>query len=137
MVAPLDTGGQGIRFKEAFDRHSDWELRSMARGREYFAYPQDLPFRWAKLEEFYQRCDVIHVRNGFEEYDRLAKDHGPKPVVLHVHGSKYRGNPDRFVREAKERNALILCSTLDLYLIAPEHSVWLPAPYDVDWLAAM
>lgn len=133
-----DTGGQGIRLKQAFDRYGDgWEFRSMVREANYMGYGQDLPFRRKSMEEHYQACDVFHARLDFGLYDQLAAKFGPKPVVLHAHGSKYRGDPNRFVREAKERDAIIVCSTLDLWLLAPDDSVWLPSPYQIDDLMAL
>ena len=131
-----DTGGQGIRIKRAFDKHSDWEVRSMAPG-TWINYPADLPWRKRTAEELYQVSDVIHVRNDFRLYDRLAEKYGPKPVVIHYHGSKFRGDPHRFLREQRARGAIGIVSTLDLYLIAPDELEWLPAAYDVDWLAAL
>jgi hypothetical protein len=134
----FDIGGQGVRFKEAFARYGDgWSLRSVVRSQSYLAYPTDLPFRSETLEELYQACDVFHARVNFGVYDQLAAKFGPKPLVFHAHGSAYRGDPNRYVREAMARNAIILCSTLDLWLLAPEHSVWMPAPFDVEALAAM
>lgn len=106
----------------------------MAREAQFMAYPKDLPFRRGELDELYQACDVFHARLNFGLYDQLAAKHGPKPVVLHCHGSAYRSDPNRLIREAIERGATILCSTLDLYLLAPDISVWCPAPYDVDEL---
>ena len=138
-VSPsFDIGGQGIRLKQAFNRYGDgWTFRSMVKDHGYIAYPTDLPFRRQHLEELYQACDVFHARLDFGLYDQLAAKFGPKPVLLHVHGSKYRADPNRFGREARERGAIIVCSTLDLYLLDPEQSVWVGAPYDVDWLASM
>ena len=133
-----DTGGQGSRAVKAFQRYGDrWEVRSVAKLQQYMAYEPDLPFRRDSLEDLYQRADVIHVRNRFDEYDRLADKFGPKALVLHVHGSLYRADPHKFLRQARERHAIVACSTLDLWLIAPDESVWLPSPFDVDSLAEM
>lgn len=138
IVGSFDTGGQGSRIVEAFQRHAaDWDVRSMVKTTSYMAYPTDLPFRRKLLDELYPKCDVMHVRNSFEEYDRLAKLYGPKPVVIHYHGSKFRGDPNRHIVQQRERGAIGIVSTLDLYLLAPDDLEWLPAPYDVEWLAAL
>jgi hypothetical protein len=138
LVGAFDTGGQGIRIVEAFRKHSpDWDVRSMAKTASYMNYGVDLPFRKRVLEDLYPKCDVIHVRNSFEEYDRLAKLFGPKPVVIHYHGSRFRGDPERHIAQQRERGAIGIVSTLDLYLLAPDDLEWLPAPYSVDWLASM
>ena len=134
----FDTGGQGSRAVEAFRKHGDgWTVRSMVKDRTYLAYPVDLPFRRNSLEEQYQACDVIHVRNKFDLYDQLAAKYGPKPVVIHFHGSTFRGNPDHYLRQMIERQALGVVSTLDLWLLAPDMLEWQPAPYDVDALASL
>lgn len=135
IVGDYDTGGQGIRLVEAFRKHSDWDVRSMAKEAQYMAYAPDLPYRMKHLEELYPACDVIHVRNHFNDYDRLAKQFGRKPVVIHYHGTKFRGNPHHYLREQRERGAIGIVSTLDLWLISPDELEWLPAPYDVDALA--
>lgn len=109
----------------------------MVKDRQFMAYDVDLPYRRPSLEEQYQACDVIHVRNHFADYDTLAAKFGPKPVVYHAHGTKYRSDPNRWIREARKRNAIVLVSTLDLWLLNPTESTWLPAPYDVDALRAM
>ena len=138
LSGAADTAGQGFRIVQAFRKHApDWNVRSMAKDRQFMAYEQDLPFRRKQLEELYQACDVIHVRNRFDLYDQLAAKYGPKPIVLHVHGTLYRGDPNRFIREARDRGAVVACSTLDLWLLNPTESVWMPAPYDVDALEAM
>lgn len=133
----FDTGGQGWRISEAFRKHAGWVVRSMAKIPTYLAYPVDLPFRWKHLEELYQSCDVFHARNDFRIYDQLASKFGPKPVVIHYHGTSFRGDANRRIAEQRKRGAIGLVSTLDLYLLAPDDLEWMPAPYDVDWLAAM
>ena len=137
ILGDFDTAGQGVRIVEAFRRFTDWEVRSMVKSAQYMAYPKDLPFRSKSAEEMYQWADVIHVRNHFDDYDRLSAKFGPKPVVYHAHGTKFRGNPNHYLRQARERRAQVMVSTLDLWLLAGPDAVWLPAPYDVDWLASM
>lgn len=137
VASANDTAGQGFRIVEGFRRHTDWEVRSMAQVASFMAYPTDLPYRKRHLEELYQRCDVIHVRNRFDTYDDLAAKYGPKPVVIHYHGTLFRGDPNRFLRQQRERKAVGIVSTLDLWLLAPDELEWLPAPYNVDWLETL
>jgi hypothetical protein len=132
-----DTGGQGVRIAEAFAEEPDWNVRSMAKADSYMNYPVDLPYRRRALEEQYQACDVIHVRNKFDEYDRLAAKYGPKPVVIHYHGSRFRADPNRHIVEQRKRAAVGIVSTLDLWLLAPDDLEWLPAPYSVDQLQSL
>jgi hypothetical protein len=137
LARTFDTGGQGWRIAEAFRNEPDWDVRSMARVATYMAYPVDLPFRRKHLEELYQACDVIHVRNEFGLYDPLAAKYGPKPVVIHYHGTRFRSSPNEHIREQRKRGAIGIVSTLDLWLLAPDELEWLPAPYNVAELEAM
>lgn len=132
----FDIGGQGVRIAQAFSGEDGWEVRSMSKDATYLAYPIDLPFRRSHLEELYQKCDVIHVRNDFRLYDAMAGKYGPKPVVIHYHGSKFRADPNRLLRQQRERGAIGIVSTLDLWLLAPEELMWLPAPYSIEMLAS-
>lgn len=137
VASANDTAGQGIRIKQAFDKLTDWTVRTMAKVPTYMGYPIDLPYRKVSLEEQYQACDVIHVRNRFDTYDQLAAKFGPKPVVIHYHGTLFRGNPEHFLAQQRERKAVGIVSTLDLWLLAPDELEWLPAVYDIDWLASL
>ncbi len=137
LIGDFDTGGQGVRIVKAFQDDPDWEVRSMAKTASYMAYGTDLPYRRRVMEEMYPECDVIHVRNHFADYDRLAKMFGPKPVVIHYHGTRFRGDPHRHLAQQRERNAIGIVSTLDLWLLAPDELTWMPAPYEVDWLASL
>lgn len=135
VIPSFDIGGQGVRLKQAFERYGgEWAVRSIVKDISYRAYPTDLPLIRRGLDELYQACGVFHARLDFEEYDRLAAKYGPKPVILHHHGSRLRRDPNRFIREQRARNAIGLVSTLDLYLLGPDDFVWLPAPYDIDAL---
>lgn len=136
LLSPtFDIGGQGHRIKQALGRVGI-EARSMA-GPSYHSYPQDLPLRTQPLDELYRWADVIHCRTDFRLYDPLAARHGPKPLIIHHHGTTFRRDPQRLIRQQRERNAVGIVSTLDLWLLAPDDTVWLPAPYDLDWLAAL
>ena len=138
LIGDFDTGGQGVRIVEAFRKHSpDWDVRSMAKTAQYMGYPVDLPYRKRVMDELYPLCDVIHVRNHFHDYDRLAAKLGPKPVLIHYHGSRFRADPENHLVQQRARNAVGVVSTLDLWLIAPEELEWLPSPFDIDALTSM
>lgn len=133
LSATFDLGGQGWRIHEAFSRlEPDWDVRSVVKDTSYLAYPTDLPFRRRELDRLYLEADVIHARNDFSLYDPLAAEHGPKPLVIHYHGTKFRSDPNYWITQQRKRGAIGLVSTLDLFLLAPEDLVWLPAPYAVD-----
>lgn len=138
LSSTFDIGGQGWRIHQAFRRlEPDWDVRSVSASTSYLNYPVDLPYRRQAVEELYQKADLIHCRVKFTEYDRLAAKFGPKPVLIHYHGSAFRSDPHRYLREQRQRNAIGLVSTLDLWLLAPDELIWLPAPYDLDALAAL
>ena len=138
LSSTFDIGGQGWRIHQAFQqREPGWDVRSVAATGGYLNYPVDVPYRRQAVEELYQAADLIHCRVKFTEYDRLAAKFGPKPVLIHYHGSAFRADPHRYLREQRQRNAIGLVSTLDLWLLAPDELVWLPAPYDVDWLESL
>lgn len=134
-----DIGGQGIRIKEAFDRHAPgWIYHSIARPSTfglYMRYPADLP--WSAAKETWSEADVVHLRNDFRVAQMLEGKQGEKPAVVHYHGSLFRTDPWRRLAEQRKRGSIGLVSTLDLLLIAPDDLEWLPSPYNLDWLASL
>lgn len=110
IVCPRsDIAGVGIGIKRAFDRHSDIEVRHVARVRKVYAYPTDA--EWEERRDLIRWADLIHVME-------IPGDYG-KPTLVHHHGSYYRtnGGPPG------------ICSTLDLHLLGAGE--WIPAPYDI------
>lgn len=125
--AGYDTGGYSIRLKQAFDRHSTHTYRScIGRPVSYIRYPTDANHREARRLQAW--ADLIHV------------SHQPlpitKPQLVQYHGTKFRNSPDKFLALQKNANARAVVSTLDLWLMAPDQTEWLPTPYDLDWLAS-
>lgn len=140
-----DTAGQGIRMKQAFDRHApDWSFRSMVQRNvgDYIGYPYDLQWRNPTVKAMWPDLDVVHVHNNFatlqwtERNYRHASHMSRKPSVLHHHGTQLRQNRG-LLDEQRERQAIGIVSTLDLWLMAPDELTWLPAPYDIEWLASL
>lgn len=132
--AGQDLAGIGIRLKQAFDRHApDWSFHSVARSQTYLDYPTDRP--WDDARELWDAADVVHLHNNFRTAAILEQ--GRKPAVIHHHGTYFRDNRVALLRESRRRGAIGIASTLDLYLLAPDQLEWLPAPYDIDWLAGL
>lgn len=125
--AGYDTGGYSIRLKQAFDNWSAHNYRScIGKPVSYIRYPTDAPHRdHRKLVAW---ADLIHV-----SHQPAATD---KPQVVQYHGTKFRNNPDKFLGLQQKVGASAVCSTLDLWLIAPDLITWLPSPYNLDWLAS-
>jgi len=131
-----DTGGQSWRLKQAFDRHAPgWTFRAMNQRQTYINYPTDLPWRRRAAEELAREADVIHWHNGYATARVLKMT--DKPAVTHHHGTMFRSDPNRFVAEQRLFGGIGLVSTLDLWLLAPDDTVWLPAPYRIDALLDM
>lgn len=135
LAAGADTGGQGIRIKQAFDRHSDIGYRAACLRQTYIGYPTDMRWRIAmkRLPEF----DVYHMRNRV--LTRLvdgakAFPIPDRPKVVHFHGTDFRTNLTERLDELRTAHASGLVATLDLWLAAPDDVDWLPAPYNLEWL---
>lgn len=120
-----DIGGQAIRTKQAFDRHSDFNYRAAVGKTNYLAYPKDVDVRRCKPATF----DVLHVNEKFGALPMM-------PSVIQYHGTKFRNNPEKYLAAQRARRAIGLVSTLDLWLLAPTETEWAPAFYDLDWLAS-
>jgi hypothetical protein len=127
-----DTGGNGWRTAQAFRRLTDWSYHFAAKNRNYLAYPTDL--RWDEAIRWWRRADVVHLRDGFQAQALL--DAPDRPTVIHHHGTQFRLHRDELLREQSRRGAIGLAATLDLYLMAPSDVEWMPALYDLEWLAA-
>lgn len=129
-----DTGGQGIRIKQAFDRYvPDWTYNVVANSRKYMLYDEDQP--WTEAKRLWDAADVVHLRNNFRVEQHI--NGAPKPAVIHHHGTEFRTRHAAILRDMRHRNVLGLAATLDLYLLAPDDTVWLPAPYDIDRLQSL
>ena len=134
--AGADTAGQGVRMAQGFARHApDWSYRSIARSPNYIAYPIDLPWDNRVVQQLWSDADVVHLHNNFRTAEIVEQRRGDKPAVIHHHGTMFRSNPSPLLAETRRRGARGIVSTLDLYLVAPDELEWLPAPYDIEWLA--
>lgn len=130
--AGQDLAGIGIRLKQAFDRHApDWSFHSVVMSQTYLDYPIDRP--WGDARDLWDLADIVHLHNNFRTAEILET--GRKPSVIHHHGTFFRQNVRTLLRQSRKRHAVGIASTLDLYLVAPDELEWVPAPYDVEWLA--
>lgn len=131
--AGQDPAGIGVRLAQGFRRHSAWDFHSIARFQTYIDYPVDRT--WDDAGRLWAAADVVHLHNNFATA-RLFEGRR-KPSVIHHHGTMFRQSPAELLAETRERRAVGIASTLDLYLMAPDELVWVPAPYDVDGLARL
>ena len=123
-----DTGGVGILIKQAFDRHSGSDYRTVCSKTNYIGYPTDLPAR--ALDAWWRKSDVIHLNQIF----RPAAGRPTKPMVIHHHGTIFRRNAANLIGEQRQRKAEGIAATLDLWLTAPDDLEWVGAPYNRSWL---
>jgi hypothetical protein len=128
-----DTGGQQLRTARAFRKHApDWTYTTVTKRSTF--YPIENPWSGGRIRrEWWPAADVIHAHNNLLGIDRFERKLGRKPTVLHMHGTIYRSNPDL----SQTRDALVIVSTMDLWALHPDKTEWLPAPYDIDWLASL
>lgn len=128
-----DTGGQSWRMTDAFRRLApDWTFHSIVNPQAftYIQYPTDLP--WSSAREAWEAADVVHLHNDFRVARMLEKV--KKPSIIHYHGTLFRTDPLPRLKEQRKRGAIGIVSTLDLHLVAPDDTEWLPAPYNLEWL---
>lgn len=133
-----DTGGQGIRIKQAFDRHPALgvEARSIHTDTSYFDYPKDISTADNDtVERLFREADVLHMRNDLGGLRRLGRG---QPVVLHHHGTRFREHHDQIAEYARNWPSRVIqvASTIDLTILEPDVR-WLPSPYNLDVLSAM
>jgi hypothetical protein len=130
-----DTGGQAIRFKEAFERLTPHSMTCMRASDTYMDYPQDLPWSWPRAQDLYDAADVVHLHNHLAPLARL--DHGEgKRILLQQHGTIFRTGHVEIAKAARDLGIPIVVSTLDLLPLEPDLQ-WLPAPHDIKALAAI
>lgn len=128
-----DTAGIGWALAGAFTRHTDWEYFSGARRTNWICYPEHTP--WDQAARIAHTADVIHVNNNFATARSVGVTH--KPMVIHHHGTQFRRDPEAKLTEQRTYGAAGITSTLDLWLLAPNETTWVPTPVDVDRLAAI
>jgi hypothetical protein len=132
-----DTGGQAYRIKRAFDRHHpEVAVRAMAVSPTYLAYPSDLMLYdvgTPLAQRLYSEADVVHLNNSVVGLRRLGMTRD-KPMVIHHHGTQFRQDHARLLRDAPDATHLV--STIDLETLE-SGTTWLPSPFDLDELAAL
>lgn len=106
-----------------------------------FGYPRAEAWDDFEVRSAYRWSDVVVVHNDATILDRIPA-RPDRQVVLHHHGSKFRGNPDIWWQEAERRGIGVqVVSTVDLLLSVPsgKRASWLPQVVDLEhmrWLRA-
>lgn len=139
LILPLgaDTGGVNWQITRAFDGQPEWTVHSMISAFNYIDYPHDLSWDMDILRYWWMHADVLHFSHEFYRLRKIERMRLPRrPEVIHYHGTGFRENPDNYLRHQRAHRAIGLVSTLDLWLLAPQETEWLPCPYDLGWLAS-
>lgn len=134
LILPLgaDTGGVNWQITQAFRGEKDWNVRSMISSLNYIQYPRDLEFGYASLQEQWKAADVLHFSHEFYRLRKIERLRLPRrPEVIHYHGTGYRENAADQIRHQRAHRAIGLVATLDLWLLNPDETEWLPCPYDL------
>lgn len=137
FILPLgaDTGGVNQGIVSAFRDEPEWDVRAMIGGRNYIEYPPDLPYDRDLLVAQWLAADVLHLSHDFRRLRKIERYRLPRrPTVIHYHGTGYREAWYQHFQEQKAHRAIGLVATLDLWLLNPEGTEWLPAPYDLEGL---
>lgn len=119
-----DCAGIGYSLTRTFRDHPTITVRSAAGRDTFLRYPHDLP--WSEAHSEYQAADVVHVHQSAKPL-RLF---GPKPFVMHHHGTRYRNNAELFNTYVADHGAAAVVSTLDL-LDYGDNLTWSPHPVDI------
>lgn len=135
-----DSGGVGIAIKEAFDRHSDWNVRQVRLSNNYLDYPVDIQLNHQNVrmvDDLFEKADVVHMMERWWGVNRYAS-YQSKPKIMHHHGTIFRSNPTPLIDQAEQYGALSVVSTIDLLLSAPRDFLrWVPNPCNIEGMASL
>jgi glycosyltransferase involved in cell wall biosynthesis len=133
-----DTGGVNHQIVDAFKRERGWLVRGMISASNYIGYPADLPWDIRLLQDWWVHSDVIHLSHEFYRLRKIERLRLPtRPKVIHYHGTGYRERADDLIRHQRAHRAIGLVATIDLWLLNPDETEWLPCPYDLESLQNM
>lgn len=138
-VGNSDPAGVVARFQQAAAKTDNLRIRSAHRTSAYFEFPGDIEWTQRTEQEIRRlanEADVIHLNNSAMAVRKLRIK--PKPMLLHHHGSMFRGNPERMLQVAQHHRMVQAVSTVDLLQHAEDGVLhWLPTAYDIDALQAL
>lgn len=134
-----DTGGVAVRLEAAFAKYGeDIEYRAIAANTNYIQYDTTVARARVRASEYrlaWRRADVVHINNNPQLPERFGMPF--RPTILMFHGTEFRENTEENLQYIRKTKAPGIVSTLDLWLLAPEETVWVGCPYDADRLASL
>ena len=139
LNAGPDTAGVGIALKRAFDKHTDWNTRSIAREVVYLDYPTDIvwPYNQRMTDEVWglvANADVIHVMDSERAllpFRRLLR--GKMVVVQHL-GTHFRRKAHRIYMQCRTWGVTQVTDSIDL---VQDGVAFLPTAADTEALAQL
>ena len=134
-VHPMsDTGGQSMAGKAVLEA-AGHDVRVFAVAAHKFKYPDPEPWDVPTISAALERADTIVVHNDARILSGLGGWRG-KRIVLHHHGSHFRGSPELVYERGVRVGARQVVSTVDLLLCGPDLE-WFPQVVDVDAMRAI
>ena len=129
-----DSGGVGIAIKQAFDRHTDWNVRQVRFNNNDLDDPADITLsadNIAEVDELFEKADVVHFMERWFGQKRYPSFFS-KPKIMHHHGTIFRSNPSPLMDQAAVYSAISVVSTIDLLTIAPPGQLrWVGNPVNI------
>jgi hypothetical protein len=132
-----DTGGQQMRLARAWRRYFPQDTyTSVTSTHTFYEIEHKLDKAWV-ANDLWPNADLIHQNNDLNfavsRFPKRSLDLD-KPMAIHHHGTMYRTRPDYHLAAQEKYRATSLCSTVDLWAIAPNKSTWLPQAYEPEEL---
>jgi hypothetical protein len=130
-----DTGGQQMRLSQAWKRLYPADQYNAVTTTHTFYTIQNKMHPQRVKSEWWPAADVVHINNDLRYLDRWRHMKLPRrPLLLHHHGTMYRTAPQVHWAAQERYRATAVCSTVDLYAIAPDRTHWLPQAYSASEL---
>lgn len=126
-----DTGGVSAAIGRAFEGVEGWDYHAIISTLNQLDYPRDLAWSRSTLGHYWRWADVVHLHHNFKAFEVFRRKGirvPPRPLVVEFHGTGFRENPKPHLTDMRQRGAVGLVSTLDLWLLAPRELEWLPCP---------
>lgn len=143
FVSPgMDTGGQSIALKRAFDACApEWSARAIRRRDNWIHYPADVtwdPHSYKDVrtvKNLLTEADVIHIMQ-VPTAIRSLPAFRRKPIVVQHHGTYFRNDPKGVSAACRMVRASEVAIDHGLLVKAPRAEL-LPAVVDLDGMAAL
>ena len=131
-----DTGGQQMRLARAWKRYFPDDTYVSVTSTHTFYEIQNQMTKAQVANEWWPAADVVHINNDIGALSRFPRNSlEPKPLVVHHHGTMYRTRPEYHLEQMRRYHAIGICSTVDLWAIAPEETHWMPQAYEPEELS--